>query len=380
MSVYKPKGSTLYIFDFERGGHRFSGTTGTASRREAEAIERQKKDEAEAAIKAARAKRGAPMAFNDAAGRYWLEVGAHRERSDQVEWSLEWLVKAIGPHTPIAEISDDTVAKIVAKRRGERVHNAAAIKAGRKSQRLISPASVNRSVTEPLRKVLNRARKVWKQEVQEISWGDHLLKEPQERIRELSGDEEARLMAELRPAYHPVITFCLRMAFRLHEAVELTWDRVDWGTLSIRVTGKGDKTTTVPMTPRVRDILWAERGRHSERVFTWAEGKPLTTSGLTTTVKRALKRAKIGDFRFHDLRHTAATRLLRESGNLKMTGKLLRHSDLKSTMRYAHVLDDDLRDVMTAMDAKSDAAVPTKIPMASEAVAEKLRKSVGDKR
>jgi site-specific recombinase XerC len=54
------------------------------------------------------------------------------------------------------------------------------------------------------------------------------------------------------------------------------------------------------------------------------------------------------DYRFHDNRHTAATSILRATGNLKAVQKLLRHSDVSTTAKYAHALIDDVRDAMEA--------------------------------
>jgi Site-specific recombinase XerD len=50
----------------------------------------------------------------------------------------------------------------------------------------------------------------------------------------------------------------------------------------------------------------------------------------------------VTDFRFHDFRHDFGTKLLRDSGNLKLVQKALNHRDIKSTLRYAHVLDEDV--------------------------------------
>jgi hypothetical protein len=55
-------------------------------------------------------------------------------------------------------------------------------------------------------------------------------------------------------------------------------------------------------------------------------------------------------FRRHDTRHTTGTRHLRVTGNLKATQKLLGHSRIETTTRYAHVLVDDVRDGLEAMD------------------------------
>jgi integrase len=70
---------------------------------------------------------------------------------------------------------------------------------------------------------------------------------------------------------------------------------------------------------------------------------PITYSGLKTYHRRRKKRAQVEDFRFHDYRHDLGTKMLRETGNLKAVQKALNHSNIKTTMRYAHVLDGDLR-------------------------------------
>jgi site-specific recombinase XerD len=56
----------------------------------------------------------------------------------------------------------------------------------------------------------------------------------------------------------------------------------------------------------------------------------------------------VSDFRFHDYRHDFATKLLRETHNLKLVQKALNHADIKTTTKYAHVLDDE---VAAGMDA-----------------------------
>jgi hypothetical protein len=82
---------------------------------------------------------------------------------------------------------------------------------------------------------------------------------------------------------------------------------------------------------------------------------PITASGLRSQWKRDRKRAakaspSILTFRFHDNRHTAGTRLLRHTGNLKMVQKLLNHARISTAAKYAHVLDDELLDAMDGME------------------------------
>jgi integrase len=68
--------------------------------------------------------------------------------------------------------------------------------------------------------------------------------------------------------------------------------------------------------------------------------------GVQTAWHRLRKRAGVIGFRFHDFRHDFGTKLLRETGNIKLVQRALNHADLKSTTRYAHVLDDEVADAM----------------------------------
>lgn len=359
MSVYKPKTSTHYHYDFIFKGDRFCGTCETASRREAEKVEDRKREEAKADHDRRKHSAGAPLTVDGAFLRYWNEVGKHHKRSDQTMWSLEWLMNALGKTKRIRDISDSDVAVIVAQRRGEPVGNAAAARgrrrgnSGVRAPKLISPARVNRSVTEPLRKVMLRARDLWGEAIQPIDWKKHMLKEPRERIRELKADEEVRLFAALPAQYHPIVRFALATGCRLSECVNLEWQAIDWGNRSITIRGKGDKLAPIPLSVPLRDLLWGLQGAHEARVFVTADGTPITVPGLDTAFGRALAKAKIKDLRFHDLRHTTATRLLRSTGNLRMVQKLLRHEDIATTARYSHVLDEDLRAALDRMASAS---------------------------
>jgi len=73
---------------------------------------------------------------------------------------------------------------------------------------------------------------------------------------------------------------------------------------------------------------------------------PLTAGGVRAAWKRLRDRAGIADFRFHDFRHDFATKLLRETGNLKLVQRALNHADIATTTRYAHFLDDEIAEAV----------------------------------
>ena len=106
--------------------------------------------------------------------------------------------------------------------------------------------------------------------------------------------------------------------------------------------------------------------RGEERVtLTKGERRPITREGLKTGFRRILPTAQIENFRFHDNRHTAATRVLRAGGNLKTVQKLLRHENITTTTKYAHVSDEDVMAAMQAAAERAEAAkaqVPAPAP------------------
>jgi integrase len=195
----------------------------------------------------------------------------------------------------------------------------------------------------------------------EPKWKRHFLKEPEERVRELKQEEGDSLDAAVRDDYRPIMDFADNSGLRLRENL-LKWSEVNWETRQIVKPGKGGRRVIVQITSLIRDILWPLQGHHPEFVFTYVakrtrrdqglvkgERYPITFNGLKTEWKRQRARAGVTDFRFHDKRHDFATKLLRKTGNLKLVQKAVNHADIKTTVRYAHVLDEDVRNAVEAM-------------------------------
>ena len=150
---------------------------------------------------------------------------------------------------------------------------------------------------------------------------------------------------------------------RRRECQSLRWSEVDWTANQITKAGKGGRRVTLPITSEIREILWPLRGHHPEFVFTYqaqrtrhgrVQGKryPLTLEGIKTASRRLRRRAGVTGFRFHDFRHNFGTKLLRETGNLKLVQRALNHADIATTTRYAHVLDSEIAEAMESV-AKS---------------------------
>lgn len=364
MSVYKRPGATTYTYDFELGGRRFSGDTGEAEKRKAERRQEEVRRQERARLDAAKGKSGANMTFGAACTRYMEEVGEHHVQALTTLASLEWLEANIGKRTLLSAVSEERVAFLVAKRRQDmrRVGNA------KTAAKKVSNATVNRTCTEPLRKVLRRASEKWGCVVQPIDWASHMLPEPKERVREASVEEEALVMEQLERGFEDAVLFAVLTGCRRMEIVGLVWQRVDFFTRQFTVIGKGNKLRTIPMSVAVFDLLWSLKDHDPVYVFTYVAARtdkrkniwrgvryPMTDAGLRTAMRRAVAGAGVQDLRFHDLRHTAATRILRKS-NLRVVQNLLGHSDPSTTAKYAHALSEDIR---AAMDAASPTNIPT---------------------
>jgi integrase len=285
------------------------------------------------------------MTLDDAAGRYWHEAGQHHANAENTERDLARLIEYFGAARPINTITGDDVAKLVAWRRGHRVPN---------TGQLITAGTVNCSTVKLLRRLFSRAKEIWGVRLdREPIWRKHMLKEPDERVRELHEDEAERLDAAMRDDYAPLFDFVRATGQRKSECFELCWPEVNWGTRQITRKGKGGREIVIPITDEVWAILWPLRGHHPDRVFTYVAERthkgrvkgqryPITKNGLNTRWRHTRMAAGLVDFRFHDFRHDLATKLLRQTGNLKLVQKVLNHADIKTTARYAHVLDEDI--------------------------------------
>lgn len=365
MAVRKPRPtSKTWWTKFRVGGRAVEIDTSEADKRAAQRVEDQLKAEMKVAHKAgkrvviAEAPAAAPALTFGAAVSEYIErvVSLHESQMHRCNtgWSLEWLVREIGAESPLFQIDNRLVSDVVARRRGER---------GRHGQ-LLSKTTINRSVTEPLRKVLRHAARLNELSLK-IDWNLHLLDEPEEIVRELQTGEEERLFAAdaMRADYKPALRIALLLGLRAGEILRMTWADVDFGNRRIKVYAKR-KTRFVPIIPEVREVLFPLQAHHPHFVFTYeakrsrdgrkrGERLPLTVSGFNTAWRRIRAKAGIENFRRHDLRHTTGTRVMRQSRNPKTVQRLLGHNQIETTMRYAHVYDEDVFEAVAAAAAQN---------------------------
>ncbi|MBE9529295.1 MAG: site-specific integrase, partial [Proteobacteria bacterium] len=134
---------------------------------------------------------------------------------------------------------------------------------------------------------------------------------------------------------------------RLEEILSLEWKNVSLfrRTLTI-VKSKNREKRTIPLNEPVLQLLKARSGlRHlsSSYVFTSSSGTKIDQGNLRRAFIPARKEAELEDVRFHDLRHTFATRLVQSGVDLYKVQKLLGHKTPAMTQRYAHHYSESLR-------------------------------------
>jgi integrase len=221
----------------------------------------------------------------------------------------------------------------------------------------LSPGTVNRYLSA-LSKAFSNAVKEW-------HWlPDNLLRrvskkpEPRSRVRYLSDDERVRLLQACRKSdYKPlylIVLFAMTTGMRRGELFGLRWQDMD---LERRVavlhnTKNGDRRS-VPIVPEIADLL-REHGKvrkiGNDQVF--LRDGPAEMWLFDKAWYAALNAAKIKDFRFHDLRHTAASYLAMSGATTAEIAAVLGHRTLQMVKRYAHLSDQHTGQVIERMTRK----------------------------
>lgn len=170
--------------------------------------------------------------------------------------------------------------------------------------------------------------------------------EHNERNRYLSPEEEQRLLSSLsgsRAHLRPIVQIAINTGMRRGEILAMRWSWVDFTRGHIRIPGEVSKTKkprSVPMNSTVRSVLDHQHSISGRKEVVFTSPK---TGGLLTDIKHgfvaACEDAGIMDFHFHDLRHTAATRLADNGADPFVIAEILGHSDLRMTKRYTHATD-----------------------------------------
>jgi integrase len=309
-------------------------STGTEDKKDAEEYEAKLKQEL---WRIARMGERPRHSWQDAVVQ-WIAETEHKASHEDDLAHLRWL----DPHLRdkmLDEIDKDLIDTLKTKRKTEKTP---------RHPKGVSNATVNRTF-EVLRAILRRAAADWE-------WIDRapavrMLPEPKKRVRWLTRAEADRLIAECPEHLADMVRFSLATGLREANVTGLEWAQVD---LTRRVAwvhhdqAKAKKAIGVPLNRDAVLVLRRWEGRHAERVFCY----PLKRRGVTSWVpirkagkaawRKALKRAGLDNFRWHDLRHTWASWHVQSGTPLHVLQELGGWQTAEMVQRYAHLAPEHL--------------------------------------
>lgn len=334
MGLYKR--GTLWWMRFSIQGKQIRRSTGTSDRKLADKVFKKVMGEIAEGDWFERLP-GEEKTLSDLFGKY-LEEHSKPNKSGKSyvrdKAIAERMVKEFGDVT-VAEVSAETIFDYKKKRREENV----------------APATLNKELSF-LRHALELAV-VWEWLVINPA-----VRIPREKVKNrmerwLTEEEEEKLLNACPEWLRDMVIFSLNTGFRQNEMLSLTWSQVDLSRKTILFWDqKNGGRDTVPINPAAEEILkkhWKVRSLSSDHVFLTSNGTPFIARNVIRSFSIALEKAGIEKFRWHDLRHTFATRLIHEGVDLYKVQRLGRWRSVSMVMRYAHHSVESLRTGMEAV-------------------------------
>ncbi|OGT33639.1 MAG: integrase [Gammaproteobacteria bacterium RIFCSPHIGHO2_02_FULL_39_13] len=318
MALYKR--NKTYWVDINQNGVRIQRSTGTSNKvaarefhdkltadtwRQSKLNEEVKKTWMEAAIR-------------------WVNESSHKRSLSDDKMHLRWLSPFLQDKLLVV-IDRNLIDEVAAK----------------KAETGVSVATVNRMLAL-IRSILNKAANEWE-------WLDRapkikLRQEQNHRIRWLTRDEANRLIQELPEHLSDMALFTLATGLRQNNVKSLKWEDVDLASQHAVVhpdQAKANKAISVPLNDTAMAVLKKRVGMNATFVFTY-HGMPVDQVN-TKAWRKALKRAGITSFRWHDLRHTWASWHVQNGTSLQELQSLGGWSNLTMVLRYAHLSSSHLQ-------------------------------------
>jgi excisionase family DNA binding protein len=284
-----------------------------------------------------------PVSFPELADQYIERYAKTNKRSWKTDRSYIKSMTEYFGNAPLSEISSFHIEGYKAERLKQHVRH----------------STVNRCLAV-LRRMLNLS----------VEWGylqEHQrpkfkLFSEKDNLKEriLTQDEETKLFQASATHLRPILTLALHSGMRLGEILSLTWTQIDLKKGLIRVERtKSGLSRLIPVNSALYGDLRATRGQSSS-AFLFRNAKTEKPLGsVKTAFKAACRRAGISGLRFHDLRHTFASRLVERGADLITVKELLGHSSVKITERYTHSQSEQKKSAVALLVGKNnEKAVP----------------------
>jgi len=277
--------------------------------------------------------------FKDLMAKYMSEYSAVNKAASSYkrDRSLSAHLLHVFGERYLAEITSSMISEYKVMRRGEGA----------------SPRTINYEITL-MSHTFNIAIREW-----DLAKENPAKKIRKERVhnnieRWLTFEEEERLLQAAPKWLADIIVFAINTGLRQSEILNLKWGQVDMERRTLTIYEQKNRgVDTLPLNMTVMGLLKEKltlKGDAVEHVFYNKSLKPVLFRNLIRAYKNAIKRAGIDDLRFHDLRHTFATRLVQGGVGIYEVQKLGRWKSITMVQRYAHHYPESLRSAIEVMD------------------------------
>ena len=274
------------------------------------------------------------ITIDAAFGRYFVEKGRYATKPIDIARRLQHIKETLN----IQYLHELTGAKIneYIQTRRENVKN----------------GTINRELAI-LSAVRNLAADIWNVQTNKANPQKFKLPIPSPQINFLKDKQCADRIIEKAPAHlKPIIYTALYTGLRRNNILNLKWANIDFtnNQITVKIKNKniaGGKSLTIPMIAELKNIL-SNQPKINEFVFNY-NGKPIKDikhAWQSIFYDKNGKSTGIPYIRFHDLRHTAITWIVKKTGNILLAKEIVGHSSVKVTEIYAHVIDDEKRQAL----------------------------------
>jgi integrase len=201
-----------------------------------------------------------------------------------------------------------------------------------------SPATVIREVSI-IKKVFKLAARDWGWIGESLVQLVSMPKRGPLRVRWLTVDEETALVSACPPWLANIVQFLIQTGLRRTECITLCWSDINLqeGYFTLLKT-KEKLPRSIPLSPKARAIIDSIMApSNAKYVFVNGQGQRITANHIEYEFRKAVIQSGLQDLHLHDLRHTTASRLVQRGCPLEQVQKILGHSSLLMTLRYAHL-------------------------------------------
>lgn len=272
------------------------------------------------------------ITLDAACTKWYIEVGKYQSRPEGVLSRIKNILQDFDGSICLSQINRNDINNFIFTSHNKNRSN----------------ATINRYLCL-LSAVCTRAKNYWECNTPDFKILSFRQKEKKENIKYFKDWNEIQTILDYSPEHlRPIILTALYTGLRRGRILSLTWDQIDWDNNQIIYMGKDGQPHSVPMVKPLRAEL-EKLPRDKMYVFTYAGHK---ITDISHSWRAAFNKSGLPYRSFHTLRHTTATWLLRQTGNLRVVQNVLGHHAITTTTKYAHLVNNESQNALDDLFTK----------------------------